>query len=385
MKRVFWGIAALLVVGRLAYAQQAPEKIAEDEFNKGNTAYNLGKWEEAVDHFTKAYEAWSQPEFLYNIAQSYRQAGNCKQALHFYKRFRSLKENDKQAPLSKQKREEVDRFIKQLTDCAAKADSTAGTKPDSLDSPPSTGMSGTQGTTSTTSPATTTTTQTTATTPKTTTPPPPPTTTPATGTKPPTTTGALEKPDDGTDEDEDETTVTKTTTVTAPSTISARAVTGIAVISSGDLHIPVQPSFAVIAGYPLAVGPMVLDLGAGVSYTPLPYQVMGEQKQGTMFGARAVISAQYPATPKLWLRGDVGGGIVSLGGLVMGNPITADYSAKSFTLPSVRVGIAADYLFTPNLAATVSPFGFAFSPGADGMYGDSLREIDVLIGLAYRQ
>lgn len=366
MKFVVWGIAALFLVGRLAYAQEAPVKTAEDEFNRGNTAYNLGKWNEAVDHFTKAYEAWPQAEFLYNIAQAHRQAGNCKQALHFYKRFRSLRENDKAAPLSAKKRQEVDRFIKQLTDCAAKADSSAGAKPDTLDQPP------TPATTTSTTPPTTPTTSPTA-----------PPTTPT----PPEKTGAtvaLESTDSA-EEDEEHTSVTKTTTTVGPQLVSLRAVTGLAMLSSGNLNIPVQPAFAVMAGYPLSLGSVLLDIGAGVSYSPMPYEAMGEQKQGTLFGARALASVRYPVMPKLWLRGDVGGGIVALGGLVMGNPISVDYSAKSFTLPSVRVGVAADYLFTSNLAATVSPFAFAYSPGADGMYGDSLREIDVLVGLAYRQ
>src|ERR1043166_7119326 len=130
MQRLMIVCAVIAILGGIAVADTA-----EDEFNKGNTAYNLGKFDEAVEHFKKAYEAQPLPEFLYNIAQSYRQAGNCKQALYFYKRFRSLKENDKAEPLSKKKKDEVDKFIAQLTDCAAKADSTAAQQPDTIDKP----------------------------------------------------------------------------------------------------------------------------------------------------------------------------------------------------------------------------------------------------------
>ena len=178
-----------------------------------------------------------------------------------------------------------------------------------------------------------------------------------------------------------------TTSVTTdnPKMVSARVVTGIALLASGDLEIPVQPSFGVVGGYPLPVGPALLELGAGLSYTPLPYEAMGAQKQGTMLGLRAVVGAVYPVAPKIYLRGELGLGLVMLSGLEMGNPIVDDRSPQSFTLPSFRFGVSADYLITPNIAATLAPFGIAFSPGADGMYGDSLREINVLVGVGYRQ
>jgi hypothetical protein len=134
MKRLWLTGIALAITCSVAFAQPA-EKVAEEHFTRGNTAYNLGRFDEAVEHFTKAYETWPQPEFLYNIAQSYRLARNCKQALHFYKRFRSLKDADTKSPLSAKKREEVERFISQLTECAAKADTTAGTPPDTIARP----------------------------------------------------------------------------------------------------------------------------------------------------------------------------------------------------------------------------------------------------------
>ena len=55
MNRLLGGLFALGLIGGLAFAQ--PANVAEEEFNKGNTAYNLGKWDEAIAHFTTAYEA----------------------------------------------------------------------------------------------------------------------------------------------------------------------------------------------------------------------------------------------------------------------------------------------------------------------------------------
>jgi hypothetical protein len=361
MKRLMTAFAAVALGGGLALAQPA-EKLAEEAFLKGNTAYNLGRFDEAVEHFTKAYEAWPQPEFLYNIAQSYRLAGNCKQSLHFYKRFRSLKETDRAAPLSPQKREEVEKFIGQLTECVAKADSSADQKPDTIDRP---GQH--TGTTTGTQPAGTTGTQPSGT-----------TTTTSTSTT------ALANPDGDEDDDDDDDTSIRKTAMATPKLVSARLVSGIAVLRSGDLDIPVQPSFGVIGGYPLPVGPLVLELGASLSYSPLPYQAMNADKMGTMLGVRAAVSAVYPVHDNVLVRGDLGLGIVSLAGLAMGNPITETQEAGSFTLPSFRFGVAADVLITPNIAATISPFGFSYSPGADGMYADSLSAIEVLVGLGYR-
>lgn len=378
MKRLLLGIVALTIVGRLAYAQ-TPEKVAEEHFVKGNTAYNLGRWDEAVTHFTKAYESWQQPEFLYNIAQSYRQAGNCKQALHFYKRFRSLKENDRASPLSRQKREEVDRFIQRLTECAAKADSTATAKPDTLDKPGDTGTATTPGTgpsPSTTQPMTTPTTVT------------QPATGPTSTTVPANAKTAQVAPPLDQEEDDEEDLEPAISAQTPPRAklVSARVESGIALLGAGDdLDIPMQPAFLVSGGYPLAAGPATIEVGAGLSYTPLPYEVMGAQKQGSMLGVRALGVGSYPVAPKLALRGSVGLGIVALAGLEMGNPLTTDRSAQSFTLFNVRLGVAADFAITDNIVATVQPFAIAYSPGADGMYADSLREIDVLVGVGYRQ
>ncbi len=102
---------------------------AEGFYNKGDAAYNLGRFDEAIEWFTKAYEAWPLAEFLYNIAQSYRQLGNCKQALFFYKRFKSLKDKDKDNPLPKKAVDEVMGFIKDLEECAKKAEDIGGKDP----------------------------------------------------------------------------------------------------------------------------------------------------------------------------------------------------------------------------------------------------------------
>lgn len=369
MRLLMIAITAIWLGSVSAFAQQSAPNVQEAQnlFAKGNTAYNLGRFDVAVDLFSKAYEASPQPEFLYNIAQSYRAGGNCKQALHFYKRFRSLKEQDTAAPLSQKKKDEIEKFISDLTECVANADRSASAQPDAIVKPP---LTTTTPTTTATPTSTTTTMPTTSTTPTTTTPK---------GTKG--RTAALEPKDD---EDGDDA-VTKAQPKRGPKLVVARLTGGVALISAGDLSIPVQPMMRLFGGYPIHIASAIVEVGAALSYTPLPYAVMNEQKRGMMLGFRATAVASYPVMPKLSVRGDLGFGIVSLSGLEAGNPISLNYQPGSFTLPSIGVGVAADYELAPNLVATVSPLSLAFSPGTDSMYASSLREIDVVVGIGYRQ
>lgn len=351
-----------------AFAQQPPNvQAAQNLFAKGNTAYNLGRFEAAADLFSKAYETWPQPDFLYNIAQSYRAGRNCKQALHFYKRFRSLKEQDTAAPLSQKKKDEIEKFISEATECIANADRSASAQPDAIVKPPMVT------TTPTATAAPTITTPTVSTTPLVTM-----ATTPSAA-KEATATLALK---DIRDKDD---AVTKVHPRMEPKFVVARLTGGVALIGADGLDIPVQPVLGFFGGYPLHIAPVTFEVGAALSYTPLPYVVMNEQKRGMMLGARATAVASYPVMSKLSLRGEFGFGIVSLSGLEAGNPISSNHDPSSFTLPNIRLGLAAEYEFAPNIAAIVSPFSLALSLGANGMQANSLREIEMAIGIEYRQ
>jgi len=366
-------LAILWAGGGFAVAQPSGAKVqaAQDLFSRGNTAYNLGHFEEAADLFSKAYEAWPQPEFLYNIAQSYRLGLNCKQALHFYKRFRSLKDQDTAAPLSQKKKDEIERFITELTACVANADRSAIAQPDTIVKPQLTAPAATPAPAAAPRLA------------------PPSAAAPALALSAAPgarrgATGRTASPEPK-EEDEGDDAVVKQPPSAGPQLVVARLTGGVAMISAGDLGIPVQPVFGLIGGYPLHLSPLTIELGAALSYTPLPYAVMDEQKRGTMLGARATAVVSCPVTSKLSLRGHIGAGIVSLSGLEVGNPISIDHQAGSFMLSSVSVGVAADYGLTRGIVATVSPLNFSVSPGTDGMYPGSLRELDVVIGIGYRQ
>ena len=72
---------------RAAHAQDADTARAREYFKEGVTAYDLGKYDEAIVAFEQAYRAKDDPVFLYNIAQSHRLAQRFPEAVRFYKNY----------------------------------------------------------------------------------------------------------------------------------------------------------------------------------------------------------------------------------------------------------------------------------------------------------
>jgi tetratricopeptide (TPR) repeat protein len=163
----------LLCAGTVsAQEKEAPKPdnkaAAKEHYNRGTSFYDLGKYDEAIKEFEAAYQLKNDPAFLYNLAQSYRQAGNHERAVHFYKTYLRYVPNAKN-------RDDIEDKIKTEEQLIAKGG--GGTTPPPITTPPPT----------TTPPATTT--------PPTTTPPPGGdqpvvTTPPPTSTTPPPSLGA---------------------------------------------------------------------------------------------------------------------------------------------------------------------------------------------------
>jgi tetratricopeptide (TPR) repeat protein len=78
--------AALSVLGT-PIARAEDKAAAREHYDKGTTYYDLGKYPDAAREFEAAYEAKKDPAFLYNLAQSYRLAGDSERALHFYRTY----------------------------------------------------------------------------------------------------------------------------------------------------------------------------------------------------------------------------------------------------------------------------------------------------------
>jgi tetratricopeptide (TPR) repeat protein len=65
-----------------------PANVEIDEHvAQGHRLYQLGRYQEAIAEYRRAYELRADPPFLFQIAESYRQLGATEQALFYYDRF----------------------------------------------------------------------------------------------------------------------------------------------------------------------------------------------------------------------------------------------------------------------------------------------------------
>ncbi|MEA2696766.1 MAG: hypothetical protein QOI66_1037 [Myxococcales bacterium] len=97
----------LIATGAAHAEDTAATAAAREHYQKGTAFFDLGKYQDAIKEFEAAYEAKNDPAFLYNLAQSYRLAGNPEQALRFYKTY--LRKNPKP-----QNRADIEEKIAQL-------------------------------------------------------------------------------------------------------------------------------------------------------------------------------------------------------------------------------------------------------------------------------
>jgi hypothetical protein len=354
MKRV---LAAVLLVVASAGVAVADEATARQNFDAGERAYNLGEFAKAVELFKQAYDQWPEPAFLFNVAQTYRQIGDCKQALFFYKRFISLKEQDTKKPLRPQLKEEVEKRIGELEECMKRE--LAAKPPQQLDNgggtPASTGNTG-AGTT---------------------------------GTGPTVATG----PDGaGPTVDQDTGSDGGAPASTAPSMLSVRALAGAAKLSAGDLDTKLQFTAGVLGGYPLAINDkLTLELGAAFAFTPVPYTTSdGMEGSGSLIGLDANVGPSYEVIPKLAIRADVGLGVLLFGGLSKEmNPFTEGGASASgaLTVFHLRTALSVDYAVTPNIVVTATPIAFAYSPAPAGFDPSisSLTTLSFMAGVGYRR
>src|ERR1043165_8535917 len=116
MKRIITSIAAaLLLAPALAHADP---KTPDEWYTEGSKQYDLGNFDKAIEAFKKGFELEpsdnKKSAYLFNLAQAYRQAGNCKDAQFFYKRYLAFKDNDTKKPLEPDKRKEIEDRINEL-------------------------------------------------------------------------------------------------------------------------------------------------------------------------------------------------------------------------------------------------------------------------------
>ena len=75
---------------RAAQAMQLSPQQKQDvrlHYDRATRAYDLNKYQEAIDEYQKVYEIDGDPVMLYNIGQAYRLNDQPQESIHFYRRY----------------------------------------------------------------------------------------------------------------------------------------------------------------------------------------------------------------------------------------------------------------------------------------------------------
>jgi hypothetical protein len=115
IKSLRWVFASCLAVvvsvtaGGAEAMQTSPAQKQEmmEHYERATRAYDIQKYQEAVEEYQKAYEIAGDPAMLYNVAQAYRLNGQLQEALHSYRRYLQRSPNARN-------REDVERKIADL-------------------------------------------------------------------------------------------------------------------------------------------------------------------------------------------------------------------------------------------------------------------------------
>src|SRR5437763_12748021 len=99
-------VALLVAAPRAAEAQMTQQQKDEIKlhYQRATRAYDLQKYQEAIDEYQKAYEIGGDPPMLYNIGHAYRLADQPNDAIRYYRRYLQRSPNARN-------REDVERKI----------------------------------------------------------------------------------------------------------------------------------------------------------------------------------------------------------------------------------------------------------------------------------
>ena len=110
------GTAGTANAMQLTPAQKAEMKL---HYEKATRAYDVQKYNEAVDEYQKAYEIGGDPAMLYNVAQSYRLADQLTEALRFYRRYLQRSPNARNRDDVERKIAELEKTVEERRKAAA--------------------------------------------------------------------------------------------------------------------------------------------------------------------------------------------------------------------------------------------------------------------------
>ena len=118
-------LSALLLltasVARAADLTPAQKLEMKQLYEKATRAYDVGKYNEAIEEYQKAYELGGDPPMLYNIAQAYRLNDQPAEALRFYRRYLQRAPNARNREDVERKIAEVEKTVEERRKAAAAA------------------------------------------------------------------------------------------------------------------------------------------------------------------------------------------------------------------------------------------------------------------------
>jgi hypothetical protein len=369
---VILACAVVLSATSPVLAQSEPtgnKKKALEMFDRGKVQYDLGRWEQAADLWKQAYETFSAPEFLFNIAQAYRHKGDCQNGPFFYRRYLAARPNAKN-------RREVEGYIEDL-EAACKAKQSAGGDAaggergrggGAVEGGAGTGGTGTGGAGG------------------------PEDSEPTDGGREP---GAREvaASEGGDDIDEAEGQEIEERAELPPyrpQILAVRVSVGPSFPSLGTLDVGTLVSLTAGISHPISLGPILLEPGALVTYSPVPWEVQQSEAEGTagLTGLLANLGAGYEFIPSLAGRADVGVGALVFSGLTEdGNPFLDmnDFADGAIAMFHVRAALGVEYAITRNLLIQAQPVVFSYSPSRPLREDiDSITRFEMLVGAGYR-
>ncbi|HZL16414.1 MAG TPA: hypothetical protein VFG23_01585 [Polyangia bacterium] len=348
-----WLVALMLAIAvgtagpRSARADDAQQ--ARDLFTQGNTFYDLGQFDKAIDAWQKGYQLKNDPGFLYNIAQAYRVMEDAQKAIFFYRRYLS---NSPKAHNRDEVEQKIDALQKQLS-AQDQAKQIPPPGPFGPGNPvPAVGAA-----------------------PADTNPPPaaatPATTAPESTTAAPTPVGAAAATVIGRAEP-------------LPRRIDLAAAIGFDSWTSG-VQGKADPSFAftLAAGYTFGspAATVRFRMGLLLGYTFL--QETNSKDSFTSFLLDPTV--EFRLAQRLRLDVDLGLGVLSIGGLnansaLLANPMVTVKGTQA--LSEVRIGVGLQYQLTPALSVFAWP-AIANSP-QKAYFHAAISRVEWLAGLIFR-
>ncbi len=340
-----------------AHAQSGDKDKALSVYRKGRIQYDLGRWEKAIALFEEAYGIFPDAAYLFNIAQSYRQSDDCKQAAFFYKRFLSISPG---AP----NRREVEGYIQDLDEACRLRGGSNLTQPDTTNDPvnktgPDVGNPDKQN--------------------------PDPnkpnntavTSDPVSGTQ----SGVIS--DDAPPESDK---------ADGPSLLVVHFQIGPSKLALNDavnenntpqITSQLRTKMALGLGYPIQAGPLLLDVGILTSFVTIV--TSNDDIDPILFStALANVGARYPVADKIMIHGTFGVGPMFVSGLSNpNNPLSRrDKPSAALTVFAARVALGGEYALTDSIGASMM-ISLQSAQTHENLIVDNLNSAQALFGVRY--